>query len=80
MAIPELLHYRHFIPLFSRVAGPLYALTRKDVPFESSSACEDAFTQLKVLLTRAPILAFPNSFPEIFIWKLMLLGWDLVLF
>ena len=53
-------YYRHFIPLFSRVAGPLCALTRKDVPFEWSSACEDAFMQLKALLTRAPILAIPN--------------------
>ena len=53
-------YYRRFIPLFSRVAGPLYALTRKDVPFEWSSAREDAFTQLKALLIQAPILAFPN--------------------
>lgn len=38
----------------------MYALTRKNVPFEWSDACENAFTQLKTLLTQAPILAFPN--------------------
>ena len=48
------------IPFFSRVASPLYALTCKDVPFEWSDACEDVFTQLKMLLTQASILAFPN--------------------
>jgi hypothetical protein len=53
-------YYRRFMPVFLRVAGPLYALTRKDVPFEWSRACEDAFTQLKALLIQAPTLAFPN--------------------
>ena len=53
-------YYRRFIPLFSRVASPLHALTRKDAPFEWSTACEEAFSELKSLLTRAPILAFPD--------------------
>ena len=53
-------YYQRFIPLFSLVASPLYALTRKDIPFEWSDACENAFTQLKTLLTQAPILAYPN--------------------
>ena len=53
-------YYRRFIPLVSRVAGPLYALTRKDTPFDWTHACEEAFTHLKALLTQVPILAFPN--------------------
>ena len=34
--------YRRFIPHFSAVAGPLHALTRKDVPFEWTAACQSA--------------------------------------
>lgn len=33
---------------------------RKDAPFVWTEACEKSFTQLKSLLTEAPILAFPN--------------------
>ena len=30
-------YYRKFIPNFARVAGPLYALTKKDASFDSAS-------------------------------------------
>ena len=53
-------YYRRFIPSFSKVATPLYALTKKDTPFEWTSSCEEAFNQLKTILTEAPVLAFPN--------------------
>ena len=53
-------YYCQFIPLFSRLASPLYALTRKDSPFLWTISCEEAFRRLKTLLTQAPILAFPN--------------------
>ena len=53
-------YYRRFIPQFSKVASPLYALTRKDVPFVCTEACEKAFALLKSLLTNAPVLTFPN--------------------
>ena len=53
-------YYRRFVPYFSAVAQPLYALTRKDNPFDWSSECETAFTHLKALLTRSPILAYPR--------------------
>jgi hypothetical protein len=53
-------YYRRFIHQFSKVASPLYALTRKDVPFVWTDACEKSFAQLKSLLTEAPILAFPD--------------------
>ena len=45
---------------FSSVANPLFTLTRKDVDFVWSEACEAAFHQLKKPLTEAPVLAFPE--------------------
>ena len=48
------------MPCFSAVAQPLYALTRKDVPFQWSEGCEAAFVQLKTLLTKSPVLAYPQ--------------------
>ena len=47
-------YYRRFIPLFSSVAEPLYALTRKDALFVWSEGCNVAFRQLKESLTEAP--------------------------
>ena len=42
------------------MASPLHALTRKDVPFDWSTECQQAFQTLKRLLTEAPILAYPD--------------------
>ena len=53
-------YYRWFIPSFSKVATPLYALTKKDAPFEWTSSCEEAFHQLKTILTEAPVLVFSD--------------------
>lgn len=53
-------YYRRFIPQFSKVAGPLHNLTKKDVEFVWTPRCEEAFESLKRLLTTAPILSFPN--------------------
>ena len=39
----------------------LFDLTLKDVKFIWSSAQEDAFTQLKDLITSSPILILPNA-------------------
>ena len=53
-------YYRRFVPNFSRVAGCLHALTKKDVPYDWTTQCQKAFEQLKELLTTAPILCYPN--------------------
>ena len=53
-------YYQCFIPGMSLAAGPLFALTRKDTPFIWTQQCEEAFEQLKDLMTRAPLLAFPD--------------------
>ena len=55
-------YYRRFIPQFSAVAGPLYALTHKDVLFEWTAACQSAFECLKLLLTNAPVVTFPDFY------------------
>ena len=58
-------YYGHFVPNFAREAGPLHMLTRADVPFVWTAACEGAFVHLKELLTSPPVLAYPD-FAETF--------------
>ena len=53
-------YYRRFIPNFSKIAGPLHSLTRKDVEFLWTPPCQSAFERLKQLLISAPLLAFPR--------------------
>ena len=48
--------YRRFIRNYSRIAAPLTYLTRKDVPFEWTTAAQNAFDTLKDTFTSAPIL------------------------
>ena len=49
-------YYRKFVPNFAKVAGPLHALTKKGVPFLWIAKFQNAFTELKKLLTCAPVL------------------------
>ena len=53
-------YYRKFIPSFSKVAGPLHALTKKDVAFVWTPQCQSAFEKLKQLLMTAPLLVYPH--------------------
>ena len=53
-------YYRKFVPDFAKVARPLHALTKKDVPFLWTQRCQEAFCELKRLLTNAPPLVFPD--------------------
>jgi hypothetical protein len=48
--------YRRFINEFSDLATPLIHLTRKNMKFKWSSACQDAFDRLKTAFTTAPVL------------------------
>ena len=48
--------YRRFIKNFSKIVRPLVALTKKDVKFQWSGACEKAFQKLKSAFVTAPIL------------------------
>ena len=53
-------YYRRSISGFSKIAGPLFALTLKDSLFEWPPSCQQAFERLKQLLTTASILIFPD--------------------
>ena len=48
--------YRRFVLNFLKVAGPLNALTKKEVKFQWSSECEKAFSDLKQRVCEALIL------------------------
>ena len=54
-------YYRQFIFKFSDIAAPLSQLTRKDIPFKWTDACQESFHKLRSALTSAPVLAYPNS-------------------
>jgi hypothetical protein len=53
-------YYHRFIPNFSKIVKPITGLLKNDTKFDWSSKCNEAFEQLKVLLTTAPVLAQPD--------------------
>ena len=69
-------YYRHFIPKFTKWAGPLHALIvpasfkqkihkgemkKSDLSeFQWTPSCQEGFNQLKKALMEAPILAYPD--------------------
>ena len=53
-------YYRKFIPEFSEVAAPLTALTKKDARFKWLDEHQKAFDTLKIQLSSAPVLAYPQ--------------------
>jgi hypothetical protein len=53
-------YYRRFIPDFSKIVKPITSLLKNDTRFDWSSKCNEAFEQLKILLTTAPVLAQPD--------------------
>jgi hypothetical protein len=53
-------YYHRFIPDFSKIVKPIMRLLKNDTKFDWSSKCNEAFEQLKVLLTTALVLAQPD--------------------
>jgi hypothetical protein len=53
-------YYRRFIPYFSKIVKPITSLLKNDTKFNWSSRCNEAFEQLKVLLTTTLVLAQPH--------------------
>ena len=56
-------YYRRFISDFSKLVKPITSLLKNDIKFNWSSKCNEAFEQLKTLLTTAPVLAQPDINP-----------------
>jgi hypothetical protein len=54
-------YYQRFIEGFSKIAGPITKLLRKNTPFKWSGKCEESFQELKKTLTTTPILAVPET-------------------
>ena len=54
-------YYRRFVEDFSRLEPPMTRLTWKGVRFEWNGLCMTAFQELKIKLTSAPILIFPEQ-------------------
>jgi hypothetical protein len=50
-------YYRRFIQDFSKIVKPITSLLKNDTKFNWSSGCNEAFEQLKALLTTALVLA-----------------------
>jgi hypothetical protein len=53
-------YYRRFIEGFSKIAGPMTKLLRKNVPFVWNEKSEKSFQELKERLTTTPVLAVPE--------------------
>ncbi|KAF8757571.1 hypothetical protein RHS01_03655 [Rhizoctonia solani] len=53
-------YLRRFIPNFSSVARPLHNLTKKETPWTWGDLEEGAFQELKVLVTKSPVLIHSN--------------------
>ncbi|KAK1685186.1 hypothetical protein QYE76_046034 [Lolium multiflorum] len=54
-------YYRRFIEGFSKIAGPMTKLLKKNTPFVWTDECETSFQTLKEKLTTAPVLAEPGK-------------------
>jgi hypothetical protein len=50
-------YYRWFIPNFSKIAKPITELLKKRNKYVWSDACDEAFKNLKKMLTTSPVLA-----------------------
>lgn len=57
-------YYRRFVKNFAQLAYPINRLLTKNVKFEWTEQCEEAFRKLKEKLTQAPILAAPCFEPN----------------
>ena len=53
-------YYRRFIRGFSKIATPLNRLLEKNRSFHWTEECAQAFQELKDLLLREPIVAYPD--------------------
>jgi hypothetical protein len=53
-------YYRNYVRGYSRLAAPLFELTKKDINFVWDMGCQQAFQELKAALVNAPVLTRPD--------------------
>lgn len=53
-------YYRQWIKSCAEIQAPLNNLTRKEIPFSWTPACEEAFRRLKAALTNDCVRSFPD--------------------
>ena len=53
-------YYRQFIKGFSKIAAPLTKLLEKNKPFVWTEECTKAYQELKDLLLKEPVVAYPD--------------------
>jgi len=53
-------YYTRHIPNFAGLAKPLTTLTKKDVSFVWTHECQQAFHELKRILSTQPLLIYPD--------------------
>ncbi|MES9884237.1 MAG: RNase H-like domain-containing protein, partial [Sedimenticola sp.] len=53
-------YYKRYVKGYSTIASPLYHLLKQDVDFTWTDQCEESFQNLKIALTSAPVLAYPD--------------------
>ena len=54
-------YFRKFVPRFADISRPLTTLTKKDVKFEWTSACQKSFELLKEALCGEPVLKYADT-------------------
>jgi hypothetical protein len=54
-------YYRRFILNFSKIAKPITKLLKKGSKYVWSDACDEAFKNLKKLLTTSPVITQPDT-------------------
>lgn len=53
-------YYRRFIQNYRSIAKPLTILLKKDISFIWSELCQESFERLKAVLTKEPLLHYPD--------------------
>ena len=53
-------YFQKFIQGYSKLATPFTNLTKKEVKWEGTEKCQEAFEQIKECLTTAPLLKMPD--------------------
>jgi hypothetical protein len=61
-------YYRRFLPNMASISAPLTMLTRKGISFDWSLDCQEAFESIKGMLTKAPLLRYPDFSREFILY------------